>query len=151
MKVLIAEDDSISRLMLQAMLVEWGYEVTAVADGAEAWRILQSENAPRLVILDWVMPRMDGVEVCRRVRARPSQEPAHIILLTSRDDKADIVAGLHSGASDYVTKPFDRDELQARVRDDLCDQPHAGHRHGNRVVDGEDVSRHLPQGKTSRR
>ena len=116
MKVLIAEDDSISRLMLQSMLVEWGYEVIAVADGVEAWRTLQSPDAPRLAVLDWVMPGMDGVEVCRRVRARPTQDPVHLILLTSRDEKADIVAGLKGGASDYVTKPFDRDELQARIQ-----------------------------------
>src|SRR6266545_4249657 len=116
MRVLIAEDDQISRLMLDGMLTEWGYDVTAVGDGSQAWEVLQRADAPRLAILDWIMPGMDGIEVCRKVRARPTPEPIYLLLLTARNAKADIVAGLHSGANDYVTKPFDRDELQARVQ-----------------------------------
>jgi len=115
-KVLIAEDDRISRLILQRILSDWGYDVTAVAGGVEAWQALQQDDAPRLVILDWVMPGMDGTEVCRKLRERPTPEPAYVLLLTSRDAKADIVAGLNSGANDYLSKPYDRDELQARVR-----------------------------------
>jgi CheY-like chemotaxis protein len=116
MKVLIAEDDRISRLMLQEMLAGWGYEVTAVGDGAEAWEVLQSDARLKLVILDWGLPGADGVEVCRRLRSRPSPTPAYVILLTARDAQADVVAGLGAGANDYVTKPYDYDELRARVR-----------------------------------
>jgi len=116
MKVLVADDDPVSRLMLQALLSGWGYEVTAVADGAHAWDALQRDGTPRLVVLDWVMPGLDGVEICRRLRGRQGPEPAYVLLLTSRNATADVVAGLRSGANDYVVKPFDREELQARVQ-----------------------------------
>jgi sigma-B regulation protein RsbU (phosphoserine phosphatase) len=116
MKILIADDDLVPRCLLQAALAEWGFEVRAAGDGLEAWEALQGPDAPKLAVLDWVMPGLDGIEVCRRLRERPTQEPVYVILLTSRDAKADIVAGLRSGANDYVTKPFDRDELLARVR-----------------------------------
>jgi DNA-binding response OmpR family regulator len=115
-KILIAEDDPVSRRMLQGMLAEWGHEAVAAADGGEAWRALQDDGAFRLAVLDWVMPVLDGIEVCRLVRRRPTPTPPYLILLTARDAKADIVAGLRSGANDYVTKPFDREELQARVQ-----------------------------------
>ncbi|HZT81141.1 MAG TPA: response regulator transcription factor [Gemmataceae bacterium] len=116
MKILIAEDNSVSRRLLQAALAEWGYEVVAAADGSQAWDVLRRPDAPRLAILDWMMPGLAGVEVCRRLREQATDEPTYVILLTSRDAKADVVRGLQSGANDYVTKPFDRDELQARVR-----------------------------------
>ena len=116
MRVLIADDDDVSRLALKALLVRDGYDVTAVSDGTQAWDVLQSENPPRLAILDWLMDEMDGVEVCRRVRAHPGLRDMHLILLTSRADQDHIVAGLGAGANDYVTKPFERDELLARVR-----------------------------------
>jgi DNA-binding response OmpR family regulator len=116
MRVLLADDDAVPRCLLQAALTEWGYEVEAVADGERAWQILQAEGAPKLAVLDWVMPGLDGVEVCRRLRARPAAAPVYAILLTARDSKADVVAGLRAGANDYVTKPFDRAELQARVQ-----------------------------------
>jgi DNA-binding response OmpR family regulator len=116
MKVLIAEDDPIPRRMLQAALLGWGYEVVVACDGQDAWEALQGPSAPRLAVLDWEMPVLDGVTVCRRLRSRPTPEPTYVILLTARDAQADIVAGLQSGANDYVVKPFDRDELQARVR-----------------------------------
>ncbi len=115
MKVLIGEDDLLPRRLLQRVLTEWGYQVLAACDGNEALQVLQGGDAPKLAILDWVMPGLDGVEVCRRVREVQTSEPVYIILLTSRDAKEDIVAGLRSGANDYVTKPFDRDELQARL------------------------------------
>jgi CheY-like chemotaxis protein len=114
-KVLIAEDDPISRLMLQGMLTDWGYEVQAVEDGLQAWDVLQHPDAPRLAILDWVMPGLDGVEVCRRVRERLPTDPLYLLLLTSRDGKADIVTGLEAGANDYLSKPYDRSELRARI------------------------------------
>ncbi len=115
MNILVAEDDQISRLMLQGMLSEWGYNVIAVADGIEAWEVLQRDDAPRLAVLDWVMPGMDGIEVCRKVRERPAAEPSYLLLLTSRDAKADVVLGLQSGANDYLAKPYDRNELRARI------------------------------------
>ncbi len=116
MRVLLAEDDAVPRCLLQAALAEWGYEVEAVADGERAWQVLQADRGPKLAVLDWVMPGLDGVEVCRRLRARPTAEPVYVILLTARDSKADVVAGLQAGANDYVIKPFDRAELQARVQ-----------------------------------
>ena len=115
MKALIAEDDPTSRQILEALLKKWGYEVTAVANGADALECLQSEDSPKLAILDWMMPELDGVEVCRRVRQSDSSEPPYIILLTAQSNKQDIVAGLAAGANDYVIKPFDYAELQARI------------------------------------
>ena len=116
MKVLIADDNHFYRCALEATLAEWGYEVTAVADGESAWDVLRGEHAPKIAILDWMMPRLDGVEVCRRLRAMPRHEPTYVIILTSRDGKANAVNALESGADDYVTKPFDRGELAARLR-----------------------------------
>ncbi len=115
MQILIAEDDLISRRALETTLVRWGYEVRAVEDGAAAWRILQEPNAPKMAILDWMMPEMDGVEVCRRARALPHSEAAYLILLTAKGSKEELVEGLRGGADDYLTKPFNRDELKARV------------------------------------
>ncbi len=116
MKILIAEDDPISRLVLSAALAEWGYEVVAVEDGDQAWRALQAPDAPRMAVFDWMMPGVHGPELCRRLRERPTSEPIYVILLTSRDDVADVVAGLEAGANDYVTKPFDRAEMRARIQ-----------------------------------
>jgi phosphoserine phosphatase RsbU/P len=116
MRILIADDDDVSRLELQALLTRRGHEVAAVSDGREAWEVLQGEHPPRLAVLDWRMEEMDGVEVCRRVRERPGLRNVYLILLTSRGDKEHVLAGLQAGANDYVTKPFDRDELLARVR-----------------------------------
>ncbi len=115
MRILIAEDDVTSRRMLEAMLVKWGYEVVIACDGNEAWAILQTEHAPKLVILDWMMPGMDGVEICRKVRQDIEDSPFYLILLTMRDSKEDIVSGLRAGANDYISKPFNREELNARV------------------------------------
>jgi len=116
MKVLIAEDDPVSRRLLQAALIKWGYEVTVSTNGKEAWEVLQAPNAPSLLILDWLMPELDGVEVCRQARQVAALKSAYIILLTSRGSKDDIVQGLEAGADDYVTKPFDHGELRARVQ-----------------------------------
>lgn len=115
MKVLIAEDDLTSRVMLQAVLTKWGYEVTSAEDGEEAWNILQQPSAPRLVILDWMMPGMDGVSLCRKLRAQDRPDPTYILLLTSRGEPGDIVRGLEAGADDYVAKPYDNEELRARI------------------------------------
>lgn len=116
MRILIAEDDITSRALLKHMLAEWGYEVIVTKDGNEAWKALQAEEAPRLAILDWVMPRLDGVEVCRKVRQLDVPNPTYIILLTSRSSKKDIVAGLEAGADDYIGKPYETDELRVRVK-----------------------------------
>ncbi len=115
MKVLIAEDETISRRLLEATLVRWGYEVVVASGGVEAWETLQGDDAPPLAILDWMMPGMDGLEVCRRIRNRPSPTPPYLILLTAKGRREDIITGLDAGANDYVTKPFNREELRARV------------------------------------
>src|SRR6266436_38651 len=116
MKILISEDDPVSRRLLQAALIKWGYEVMVTADGEEAWQALQSESVPPLLILDWLMPKMDGVEICRQARQISRLKSTYILLLTSRGGKDDIIQGLEAGADDYVTKPFDHGELRARVQ-----------------------------------
>jgi CheY-like chemotaxis protein len=114
-KILIAEDERVSRRLLEITLSSWGHEVVVTEQGEKAWAILQQEEAPSLAILDWMMPGMDGIEICRRVRQRENSSHTYIILLTAKSSKANIVEGLIAGANDYVTKPFDRDELRARV------------------------------------
>ena len=116
MRVLIAEDSEVTRRLLASQLERWGYTVVAVNDGAEAWRELQRPDAPRMAILDWMMPGMDGVDVCRMVRALNAEPYIYIVLLTGRDRRQDIVRGLSAGADDYITKPFDAQELEVRAR-----------------------------------
>jgi DNA-binding response OmpR family regulator len=115
MHVLIAEDDLTSRNMLAAILKKQGYEVVATSDGAEALQALQRPDAPKLVILDWMMPVTDGLEVCRRLRAIETDQPPYIMLLTTRDQKVDVVMGLEAGANDYLSKPYSVAELRARI------------------------------------
>jgi DNA-binding response OmpR family regulator len=115
LRILISDDDAASRLLLETTLTRWGYEVLVTSDGEQAWQAIESPNAPLLFILDWQMPGLDGVDVCRKARARKSTRSAYIILLTSRTSKEDLIAGLEAGADDYVTKPFDPQELQARL------------------------------------
>ncbi len=116
MKVLIAEDDRTSRKLLAAMVAKWGYDPLVAEDGGEAWNALQQPDHPRLVLLDWNMPVLDGLDVCRRLRAVESTDPPYVILLTGRTEKGDIVHGLEAGANDYVAKPYDHEELQARLQ-----------------------------------
>ena len=117
MRILVADDDPVSRRLLEATLRQCNCDVCAVADGQQAWETLQSPGpAPQLLILDWLMPEIDGVELCRRVRANAALRCAYIIVLTSRGGRPDVVAGLEAGADDYVVKPFDPDELRARVQ-----------------------------------
>ncbi|MBP6307295.1 MAG: response regulator transcription factor [Opitutaceae bacterium] len=115
MRILIADDDLTSRTVLTSVLQKLDYDVTALPDGQSAWEALQQNDAPRLVILDWLMPGIDGVELCRRIRSRETDQPPYLILLTTRAEKKDISEGLNSGANDYLTKPFDLSELRARL------------------------------------
>ena len=116
MKVLIAEDELISNHILQEMLQQWGYEVICTTDGDQAWQILQQPDAPQLVLLDWVMPNMSGVEVCKRVRQHESGTYTYILILTEvKVEKRDVVHGLETGADDYLTKPYNPQELKARL------------------------------------
>jgi two-component system, cell cycle response regulator len=115
MRILIADDDVTSRLVLSGVLNKHGHEVVVAVDGAEAWEAMQRPDAPMLAILDWMMPGLAGVGVCRRLRDLQSDQPPYIIILTSRGEKADVVAGLEAGADDYLIKPFDPGELRARV------------------------------------
>jgi diguanylate cyclase (GGDEF)-like protein len=116
MKILVAEDDLVTRRMLQAYLEKWGYEVVTVSDGQQAWQLLQNDNAPRLAILDWMMPGLDGTSVCREVRRNNVQPYIYLILLTARGYQEDVIMGLEAGADEYLTKPFDPYELRARLR-----------------------------------
>src|SRR3954454_5414242 len=116
MRILIADDSSLSRRLLEQTLVNWSYQVITVADGEQAWSCLNGPEPPDLAILDWMMPGYTGPELCRLVREKNREPYTYIILLTSRHDKEDVVAGMESGADDYLTKPFDRHELQVRLR-----------------------------------
>ncbi len=116
MKILLADDDEISRKIIASFLGRFGYEALMVQNGAEAWEVLQSPSAPTLAICDWMMPRMTGPEVCARLRAIKQSVRTYVILLSSRNTKLDIVKGLDAGADDYIVKPCDLTELQARLR-----------------------------------
>jgi CheY-like chemotaxis protein len=116
LKILIAEDDAISRRILEAMLTKWEYDFISTCDGLEAWTGLQGEDTPELAILDLMMPNMDGIELCRKIRSSPRLDSIYIIILTARGQKEDILAGFQAGADDYITKPFNRDELHARLK-----------------------------------
>jgi two-component system cell cycle response regulator len=136
MRILIAEDDAISRTLLERTLQRAGYAVISVENGAQAIAELIKQDAPRLALLDWIMPEMDGVEVCREIRRREEQAYTYLILLSSKESKQDVIAGLESGADDYLTKPFDVDELKARLRT------------GHRILELED---HLVEARESMR
>jgi phosphoserine phosphatase RsbU/P len=115
MRILIAEDEAISRRVLEVTLNKWGYEVITTSNGSEAWAVLQSEDAPLLAILDVMMPGMGGIEICQRVRELPRSISPYLILLTAKSGKENVVLGLEAGANDYIVKPFDPSELRARV------------------------------------
>ena len=115
MRILIVDDDSVSRLMLVTMLKKAGYETEEAVNGTEAWLVMQRPDAPKLAIIDWVMPEMDGLEVIRRIRAQPMGHFPFLILLTACEKMADILAGFNAGANDYLTKPYHAEELQARL------------------------------------
>lgn len=112
-RILVAEDDAVSRELICTRLRNWGYEVVVTRDGTEAMTALRRKDAPSLAILDWMMPGMDGVEICRRIRE--ADRVLYIILLTARASKENVVEGLGAGADDYLIKPFDKEELHARI------------------------------------
>ncbi len=116
MKLLIAEDDLTSRKILESIAQKWGYETILAEDGEAAWKILQQNNPPELLLLDWEMPNLSGLELCQRIRAEEKNDPAFIILLSSRKSTEDIVAGLEAGSNEYIAKPFENAELKARLR-----------------------------------
>ncbi len=115
MRILIAEDELISRKILAGLLNKFGHEIITAADGNQAWQLMQGPEAPKLAILDWNMPGLDGVEICRRIRTTADPNPPFIILLTARADEQSIVEGLDAGANDYLTKPYKTEELRARI------------------------------------
>lgn len=114
-QVLLAEDDAVVRLLLRHWLTSWGYDVLQAADGAEAWKILEQENPPKLIVLDWMMPGLDGIELCRRVRQRSTAYYQYILMVTGRSDLGHVVHALESGADDCIAKPFEESELKARL------------------------------------
>ena len=116
LRVLVAEDNPVFQAMLRNILSKWGYEAVTARDGEEAWKILQSENSPQLAILDWMMPGLDGLEICRRVRGAGREPYVYIVLLTARTESRDLVEGMDAGADDYLTKPFRNHELRVRLR-----------------------------------
>jgi len=119
MRILVAEDDAVTRRILETSLGRLGWDVITASDGTSAWRILENlkgQNPPEMVLLDWMMPGMDGIEICRKLRSTPGFELVYIILLTSRSDTEDLAMGLMAGANDYITKPFHPAELESRVR-----------------------------------
>jgi two-component system cell cycle response regulator len=115
-RILIADDDPVNRHRLQAFLAKWDYEVVVACDGDEAWNILRQADAPKLAILDWMMPGIDGTQLCRELRKGNNESYTYILLLTAKSQKADIITGLDAGADDYLGKPFDTSELRARLR-----------------------------------
>jgi two-component system chemotaxis response regulator CheY len=116
LKILIAEDDPISRRLLEATLNGWGYDVLVTSDGSEAWEAMQQSEAPGLVISDWMMPHMDGLELCRKIRQMERTGYTYFIILTAKGRKKDVIEGLEAGADDFLIKPFDREELKCRTR-----------------------------------
>ncbi|HUU00892.1 MAG TPA: response regulator [Myxococcota bacterium] len=144
MRILIAEDDSVSRRLLEVLLERWEHKVVSCADGTEAWVELQKPDHPRLAILDWMMPEIDGIDLCRRIRRLDETNYVYVILLTAREERADVIAGFEAGADDYLTKPFDHEELRFRIhaaerilslKDELADK----------VVELQDALDHVKQ------
>ncbi len=115
-KILIAEDDPVSNRILATTLSKWGYEVVSTQNGSEAWQQLEQKDSPLIAILDWMMPEMDGLEVCRRLRQTQRRISPYIILLTANHGAKQIVKGMEAGADDYLTKPYNRDELRVRLQ-----------------------------------
>ncbi len=116
MKILVADDSNVSRHLLSSMVKKWGYEVVSASDGTQAWEVLRQPDAPRLAVLDWMMPGLTGPQVCEMVRQKGGDAYIYILLLTGRTQKEDVIEGMTAGADDYVVKPFDQQELRVRLR-----------------------------------
>ncbi len=116
MRILVAEDDPTSRRLLEATLARDGYQLVSAADGDQAWERLHEVDAPRLAILDWMMPGRDGIEICRQIRREPRSSYVYLLLVTTKTRTEDIVHGLEAGADDYLTKPYDPQELRCRIK-----------------------------------
>lgn len=115
MKLLVADDDSATRVGMVRMIEKWGYRVEEAADGKQAWRLLTGGDPPRIALLDWIMPELDGLDICGRLAARTNAPLIYVILVTSKTGKEDVVKGLDSGAHDFLTKPVDASELKSRI------------------------------------
>jgi len=115
-RILVADDNPVFRNVLTRMLVGWGYEVAVACDDEEAWGILQAENSPKLVILDWMMPGIDGIELCRRIRGTAPLCRLYVLMLTSKSRREEVLAAIEAGSDDFVTKPFESQELRTRLR-----------------------------------
>src|SRR5215471_10908251 len=129
MRVLAAEDNPVFQSLLKTMLTKWGYTAILARDGNEAWSALEAPDAPRLAVLDWMMPGLDGVEICRRLRSLQREPYIYILLLTARTESQDLIEGMDAGADDYLTKPFNAHELRVRIRA------------GRRILDLQDALR----------
>jgi two-component system cell cycle response regulator len=116
MKVLVVDDDPVARRVLEASMRKAGYEPVMAIDGVDALRMLKLPDSPRLIVMDWLMPRLDGVSVCRELRAARQDPYVYILLLTGKDRHEEVVEGLDAGADDYMTKPCNLFELRARLR-----------------------------------
>jgi two-component system, cell cycle response regulator len=116
MKILIADDSNVSRHLLASMVKKWGYDVISTSDGTQAWEVLRQADAPRLAVLDWMMPGLTGPQVCELVRNKGGESYIYILLLTGRTQREDVIEGMSAGADDYVVKPFDQQELKVRLR-----------------------------------
>lgn len=116
MKILIADDDAVTLRLLERKINQWNFQAVTATDGLEALKVLEADPPPKLAILDWMMPGMDGIDVCRRLREMETTRAVYVILLTSRSGKSDMLEGLAAGADDYVVKPFDSEELLARIK-----------------------------------
>ncbi len=136
MRILVAEDDPVTRRVLESMLEEWGFEVEEAKDGIEAWEQIRRENAPPMVILDWMMPGLNGLEVLEKVRRSPNAPFIYVLMLTMRTEKQDVIRAMEAGADDYISKPFDSQELRVRLRA------------GQRIVALQDELRQLKPPKT---
>lgn len=116
MRIMIVEDDPVACLFLEVQLKKRGYEIVIKQDGVAAWEMLQSSEVPQIAIIDWMMPEMDGIDLCKKIRESPTLKPMYLIILTTKESRADKIAGLNAGADEYLAKPVDPEELYARIR-----------------------------------